>query len=225
MSVLNLARAIVAELDGRVSHGTVLSDVPWDSGCRPGAYGANGTHRTHGADLTAGATVLETCLDAPPRLAARSDGCNAGVADVHELKTRGFPSRSARAAVQRTEISAALDRLPVASTREGRLLLSATRQFITSRFFIEAIRCAWTLNELFGLDSFVPLDEAAWGLVVGLALAPRKSDEIISIDEEAAVISSGLAHSWHRRIERRFLPPIDAVVWWRCEGIIASDGA
>ena len=35
MSVLNLARAIVAELDGQVSHGTVLSSVPWDSGRRP----------------------------------------------------------------------------------------------------------------------------------------------------------------------------------------------
>ena len=42
MSVLNLARAIVAELDSQVSHGTVPSSVPWDSGRRPGADGSMG---------------------------------------------------------------------------------------------------------------------------------------------------------------------------------------
>ena len=45
MSVLNLAH-------NRVSHGTLLGAVPWDSGRRPGADGTNGTDGTLGAEGT-----------------------------------------------------------------------------------------------------------------------------------------------------------------------------
>ena len=117
-------------------------------------------------------------------------------------------------------IRAALNRLPVPWPRESARLLEATRQFISSQWFDEALRCGWTLHELFGLDSFTPLYDAAWGLVVGLALAPSKSDEIANINEGTAVIVFKSAHGWRRRIEKRFTPPTDAVLWWQCKGLL-----
>jgi hypothetical protein len=179
------------------------------------------------AELTgakAAATLFAADVAERAAIIAEDDHCDRNAADRRALAEARYCSWTAYGDAQRADIGAALYRLPAPCAREGASLLEATRQFIASQWFDEAIRCGWAMNELFGLDSFVPLDESAWGLVVGLALAPRKSDEIISIDEETAVIRSWSAHSWHRRIERRFLPPIDAVVWWRCEGIITSDG-
>ena len=204
-----------------------------------GAIGTIGTRLSISGQYPVGKLSAQLALSAPE--AATVPPCPAGVAeraaaiiaerdrsDGGEADERGLgglsdASVSAHADAQRDEISSALDRLPVPCTREGVRLLKTTRHFIASRWFDEAIRCGWGLSELFGLDSFVPLDEAAWGLVVGLALAPRKSDEIISIDEEAAVIRYRASHGWRRRSERQFTPAIDALVWWECTGLVVSE--
>lgn len=167
----------------------------------------------------------------PANIAERSaiiadgDHCDRNIADSRALAEAGYGSWQGFFDAQHAEIRAALNRLPVPWPRESARLLEATRQFISSQWFDEALRCGWTLHELFGLDSFTPLYEAAWGLVVGLALAPSKSDEIANINEGTAVIVFKSAHGWRRRIEKRFTPPTDAVLWWQCEGIIASKGA
>ena len=59
MSALNLAEVAVNELGHGVSHGTVLSGVPWDSGVWPRSAGACGTTGTRGTDGTHGATIGE----------------------------------------------------------------------------------------------------------------------------------------------------------------------
>ena len=179
------------------------------------------------AELTSAEVPRAPCpADVAERSAiiAEGDGCDRNIADRRALGEAGYGSWQAFVNAQQADIGAALDRLPVPCGRGGARLLEATRHFIVSPQFDEAIRCGWSLKRMFGLDTFVSLDEAAWGLSVGLALAPRNSDKIISIDEEAAVIRYKSANCWHRRIERRFRPPVDAVVWWECEEITNGAG-
>ena len=140
MSVLNLARAIVAELDNRVSHGTVPSSVPWDSGRSPGADGAggaNGTDGTHGtngmlgADLTKGATAPESldALSCPAAIAERSaiieEGyyCDRDAADRRALAEAGHPSWQNFSDGHRLRIAAALKDLPPPRDHNGRRLM------------------------------------------------------------------------------------------------------
>jgi hypothetical protein len=156
----------------------------------------------------------------------QADHSDRNSADPRALAEPGYGSWQTFVDWQRAEIDVALDLLPTSGTPEAAHLLEKTRQFIASDWFGEALQCGWTLHELFGLDSVDPLDEfAAWGLVVGLALAPKEMDEIVSIDKDVAAISYRSTRGWRRRIERRFEPPITAVVWWQCEGIIGSNGA
>ena len=121
MSVLNLAQALVAQLDGGVYHGTVPSTVPWDTGCKSAADGAIGTRGTVGAHGTGGTTGLKTrpnSLRYPaagaerPSIIAKCDGCDGGEAEAYARGTTGFPSWSDLANSRQAEISAALDRLP-----------------------------------------------------------------------------------------------------------------
>ncbi len=63
MSALNLPPAATNELNRRVSHGTVLRGVPWDSGVRTRMAGAHGTTGTHGTDRTHRATTGEFGLE------------------------------------------------------------------------------------------------------------------------------------------------------------------
>ena len=62
-------------------------------------------------------------------------------------------------------------------------------RFLGSNWFPQALECGWTLEGLFGVDAFAPLERfEQWGLVVGLALAPKPGDMIEHLDAEHAVI-------------------------------------
>src|SRR5262249_28057047 len=97
-------------------------------------------------------------------------------------------SRSTGGSQPGAKIDRALSRLPAAASRDHALLLDATRRFVNSPWLEVAARSGWTLKELFGLDNSDPQDASIWGLVVGLALAPRLGDIIQSIDGQRAVI-------------------------------------
>lgn len=242
MSVLNLARAIVAELDNRVSHGTVPSSVPWDSGRSPGADGAggaNGTDGTHGtngtlgADLAKGATAPETldALSCPAAIAERSaiieEGyyCDRDAADRRVLAEAGHPSWQNFSDGHRLRIAAALKDLPPPRDHNGRRLIAETRRFLGSNWFPLALECAWTLDALFGVDALAPLERfEQWGLVVGLALAPKPGDMIEHLDAEHAVIRYrvGALLKEARRNERRFVPEEASVPWWECPALVGE---
>ena len=242
MSVLNLARAIVAELDNRVSHGTVPSSVPWDSGRSPGADGAggangtNGTHGTNGmlgADLTKGATAPETldALSCPADVAERSaiieEGyyCDRDAADRRALAEAGHPSWQNFSDGHRLRIAAALKDLPPPRDHNGRRLIAETRRFLGSNWFPLALEWGWTLDELFGVDALAPLERfEQWGLVVRLALAPKPGDMIEHLDAEHAVIRYrvGALLKEARRKERRFVPEDSSVPWWECPALVGE---
>jgi hypothetical protein len=233
MSVLNLARAIVAELDGRVSHGTVPSSVPWDSGRRPGADGANGTDGAHGTDLASRAAAPETleALPCPATVAERSaiieeaDHCDRNAADHRALAEAGHASWQGFSDIHRMQIAAALKQLPPPRDYNGCRLIAETRRFLSSEWFSEALRCGWTLEELFGIDAHAPLERfEQWGLVVGLALAPKPGDMIENLDAEHAVIGYrvGSPPKEARRIERRFVPADSSPPWWECSALVSN---
>ena len=91
--------------------------------------------------------------------------------------------------------------------------------------FLEALKCGWTLEELFGVDALAPLERPEqWGLVVGLALAPKPGDVIEHLDAEHAVIRYrvGSPLKEARRIERRFVPADSSVPWWKCSALVSD---
>ena len=125
----------------------------------------------------------------------------------------------------RAAIGTALDRLPPAFDHNGRRLATETRKFLTSPLFDEALRCGWSLEELFGVDRGGPWDNyERWGLVVGLAWAPRRKDMIERIDAECAVICfrDTVTASKRRRIERRHHVDPDTVLWWECTAMLGD---
>jgi hypothetical protein len=118
-----------------------------------------------------------------------------------------------------------LERLPVRRDDNGRRLVATTRRFLDGPWFFEALKCGWILEELFGVDANAPLDHyEQWGLVVGLALAPRHRDVIEHINSEYAVIRyrARAPAQEARRIERRFVPAPSSLVWWDCPGLVGE---
>jgi hypothetical protein len=125
----------------------------------------------------------------------------------------------------RCRIVAALDRLPAPRDHSGRGLIASTLTFLRSRWFSEALKYGWSLEELFGVDGSAPLDNfEQWGLIVGLALAPRGGDVVEHLDAEHAVIRYrvGAPFKEVRRIERRFVSPDTSVVWWECPALVGE---
>ena len=131
----------------------------------------------------------------------------------------------ANAEALRCRIVALLDQLPAPRDHNGRRLIAATQKFLRSPWFSEALKCGWSLEELFGVDAYAPLDNyERWGLIVGIALAPKRGDEIDQLDTEHAVIRYhvGAPLKEARRIERRFVPTDSSVVWWECSGLVGD---
>lgn len=222
MSILEEARAMLAELDAPLSHRTPLSSVPWDSGHEQPFDGTFGTVWTDG---TLGGSPPCPC-DIAERAATRSESADGDLANKLALREAGFSSWQALVEVQCAEIAMALDQLSAPCDENGRRLLQVTQQFVASQWFAVALESGWTTLELFGIDDHAPLDHCEqWGLVTGLALAPRRGDMIESINGERAVI-------WYRsrskiegikRIERRFTPAEGSVPWWECMAIQGGD--
>ena len=135
---------------------------------------------------------------------------------------RGYTSPSTLAGAQRLHIVRSLDTLPTASDIKGHQLEAATRTFLESQWFSQALACGWSLDDLFGVDASAPLDEhEQWGLVVGLAWAPQASDSIALIDDHRAVIRfrSRATQKEMHRVHKR-LPATDGVVlWWECAAL------
>ena len=228
MSVLDLARAKVAELDNRVSHGTFPSCVPRGSGRRIGADGANGIDGPLGPDGTFGATGPEARREAPPRPVTNAEGaaiivggnsCERDEIDPAEATAGSWP---ALADARRTRIETELARLPPRCTRDGRRLLDVTRDFLASRWFNRAIALGWDTTELFGInvDAARPLI-GDWGFLVTVALIAPPGAKIVSVSEVDACYRtrSGKLVAWPR-----FRPAVaDNVLWWKCRAIISRD--
>ena len=143
----------------------------------------------------------------------------------HEVDPGGVSPGSWHAEALRCRIVAVLDRLPAPRDHSGRRLIAETRKFLESRWWTEAIKCGWAPEELFGLDGSAPLDNhERWGMIVGLALAPRPGDAIEHLDAEHAVIRHAPSPKMKntRRVERRFRPAETTVVWWRCSTLMGD---
>jgi hypothetical protein len=123
-----------------------------------------------------------------------------------EAENLGMPAGDERLAELRKDILRTLDRLPLLLSDAGIQLLVETRKFVRSHWFCEAI------------VSFPLQDTEQWGLVTGLALAPKRGDAIEYLDAEHAVIRYCVTAPINdaRRIERRFTPASTSVVWWKC---------
>ena len=148
---------------------------------------------------TARAQRFLDALSCPPAIAERSA----------IIKEGDYCDRDA--AGHRLRIAAALKELPPPRDHNGRRLIAETRRFLGSNWFPLALECGWTLDELFGVDALAPLERfEQWGLVVGLALAPKPGDMIEHLDAEHAVIRYrvGALLKEGRRNERRFVPEV-----------------
>lgn len=125
----------------------------------------------------------------------------------------------------RRRIATALDRLAEPRSHTGRLLMAETRAFLRSDWFSDALKYGWSLEELFGVDSCLPLDNFEhWWLIVGLALAPRACDVIEHLNAEHAIIRHCVSEPFKeaRRIEQRFTPADTSVVWWECLALVGD---
>ena len=174
------------------------------------------------------ATIARCDPTSRPRLRERSelaDGANQHVRDAAcpcTIVDCDDTCRSTRAGAQRFHIVQSLQTLPAPCDFKGRQLETATRSFLESPWFSQAVMCGWSLDDLFGVDAFAPLDEhERWGLVVGLAWAPQTADRITRIDDHGAVIrfrSRATCKEMHRTHRR--LPATDGVVlWWECAAL------
>jgi hypothetical protein len=118
-----------------------------------------------------------------------------------------------------------LELLPPPRDHSGRRLMAETRKFLESRWWVEALTCGWTLEELFGIDSCAPIVcFERWGLVVGLALAPKRGDVIEHLDAKRAAIRylTGTPLKNSRRTQLRFRPTETTVVWWQCSALMGQ---
>ena len=150
------------------------------------------------------------------------NGCERDEVNLGEASVGSW---QANAVALRCRIVAALDRLPAARDHSSRRLIAETRKFLKSPWCTEAIECGWTLEELYGVDETAPMDYVdRWGMIVGLALAPRRGDAIEHLDAQHAVIRyfAGTPLNSARRIERRFLTTASSVVWWECAAIVGD---
>ena len=167
----------------------------------------------------------------PPAIVERSaiieEGyyCDPDAADRRALAEAGHPSWQNFSDGHRLRIAAALKELPPPRDHNGRRLIAETRRFLGSNWFPLALECGWTLDELFGVDALAPLERfEQWGLVVGLALAPKPGDMIEHLDAEHAVIRYrvGALLKEARRNEGRFVPEVASVPWWECPALVGE---
>ena len=163
-----------------------------------------------------------------PRLRERSelaDGANQhdrDTARTYDIVDCDDACRSTSAGAQRLHIVRSLDTLPPANDIRGHRLAAATRTFLESQWFSQALACGWSLDDLFGVDATAPLDEhEQWGLVVGLAWAPQPNDCIALIDDARAVIRfrSKASNREMRRVHRRLPETNGVVLWWECAAL------
>jgi hypothetical protein len=157
-------------------------------------------------------------------LIAEDDQCCRREADNRALAEHGFPSWQALAAAHASAITAALQRLPAPSSRQGTALIALTARFVASHWFGEAIALGWPLIELFGIGQHAPVVRVDHqGLVTGLALSAFSGGRLIALEDDVARIQypTGSVQTYHRG-----MPAIDAsVIWWECTAIMgASDG-
>ena len=153
------------------------------------------------------------------------DCCDRNAADHRALAETGYDSWQAFGDAHHMHVAAALNALPPPTDLEGLRLIAETQRFLSSEWFSEALKCGWTLDELFGVDALAPLERPEqWGLVVGLALAPKPGDVIEHLDAEYAVIRFrvGSPLKEARRTERRFVPADSSVPWWKCSALVSD---
>jgi hypothetical protein len=151
--------------------------------------------------------------------------CDRNAADHRALAEAGYGSWQAFGDAHHMPIAAALNALPPPTDLNGRRLIAETRGFLGSNLFPQALKCGWTLGELFGVDALSPLERPEqWGLIVGLALAPKPGDVIEHLDAEHAVIRYrvGSLSKEARRIEWRFVPADSSVPWWKCSALVSD---
>ena len=172
-----------------------------------------------------GRIVLSRHGSSVPRSSKRRYYCDRDAADRRALAEAGHPSWQSFSDGHRLRIAAALKKLPPPRDYNGRRLIAETRRFLGSNWFPLALECGWTLDALFGVDAFAPLERfEQWGLVVGLALAPKPGDMIEHLDAEHAVIRYrvGALLKEGRRNERRFVPEEASVPWWECPALVGE---
>ena len=152
------------------------------------------------------------------------DCCDRNAADHRALAETGYDSWQAFVDAHDMHVAAALNALPRPTDLNGLRLIVETRRFLSSEWFSEALKCGWTLEELFGVGAHEPLEHEHWGLIVGLALAPKPGDVIEYLDAEHAVIRyrAGSPRKEARRTERRFVPADSSVPWWECSALVGD---
>jgi hypothetical protein len=151
-------------------------------------------------------------------LIEETDHCDSNTADHRAVAEACYGSWQALG------VAAALNALPQPTDLNGRRLIAETQHFLGSNWFRQALKCGWTLEGLFGVDGLAPLERLEqWGLIVGLALAPKPGDVIEHLDAEHAVIRYrvGSLPKEARRIERRFVPADYSVPWWKCSALVS----
>jgi hypothetical protein len=156
-------------------------------------------------------------------IVAELTGANALAADRPALAEVGYGSWQALGDAHHRHVAAAINALLQPTDLNGRRLIAETQHFLGSNWFRQALKCGWTLEGLFGIDGLAPLERPEqWGLIVGLALAPKPGDVIEHVDAEHAVIRFrvGSPLKEARRIERRFVPADSSVPWWECSALL-----
>lgn len=212
MTVLERARAIVAELESRLSHGTVPRSVPWDSGrssCSDGASGTDGTDGTLGASGAAGSATWQDARRRTVPFAERAVTDAEGERRDRVMTARARavlvpPSWSALADEQREQIVAQLFALPLPNSDDGQRLIKVTREFFESMYWPLATTQDWTLIELFGINPLAPLVYIdGHGLVTSLALSKLIGGRLETIAANHATIRyrSGSLLTWRRALQ------------------------
>jgi hypothetical protein len=178
-----------------------------------------------------GGLIDEPSPDLPPvrcpadvaeRAAIIEDGdhCSRGVADVLALGESGLADWRALATAHRDAIERQLAALPPANGDAGHRLLTATRRFLASPHWHNAIRYGWPLHELFGIHASAPLaDVSRLGLVTLIALS-KSAVRIELITDSHAVIAYRSGQQKLYRLGGDAMR--DAVVWWQCQALFGS---
>ena len=187
--------------------------------------------KAHKPDIIAQLTRAKApAVLCPADIAERSliitegDDCDRNAAERRRLAGAGYGSWQAFSDAHRAHITAALNDLSPPRNYNCRQLITETRRFLDSNWLSQAVKCGWMVDELFGINAVTPLDRhEQWGLIVGLALAPKHGDRIEHLDAKHAVIRYRVGSPLKdaRRIERRFTPADSSIVWWKCWQITA----
>ena len=145
-------------------------------------------------------------------------------ATARTLTEYGFASWAILAHAHRTHILAQMRGLAMSDSVHVQRLVTATRAFLDTSHWHEAIQLGWTMTELFGVLPVAPVVRVdGHGLVPSIALSKLAGSEIVSIEDHGAVMQfqSGSPLTYYR-----CEPAIDhAVPWWACQEITgAADG-